>query len=314
MNGYVNPVTVEERLLHIAEAKRVYEGVTMPWLCDNISNELKKQLGGMNNPEFVFDPEGKIVRMRDWCSPATLRKDLETLTGKTPGPTSVKDLNLKVNNKSKEIAATGVVPALKIPGQMSPIKSTASDDSESPFYAKVRPEADSELLRNGSGKLYLGIRLDPLLGVCWNNLAEPVKYELTGTDGMTIEPRIGTGPKVEVESDSDPREFLIDIKDWKAGEPLKLSLSYFACHKEKGWCKAVTQSYELQLERDRDAGSVRSRNGGGRGGRGGGAGRGGRGGAGRRGRGGRRGPGGRGQGGGGRGPRGGGQRPVRPGN
>ncbi len=291
-DGYVNPVTMEERLLHIKEAKRIFEGVTMPWICDNMENDLKRELGGLNNPEFIFDPEGKIVRLRDWSSPSELRADLEKLVGTVTKPTSVRDLNLKTNRVKSPIAKTGVVERIKLPGPMQPIKAVADKSGKTPFYAKLRAEADSDLLDGGTGKLYMNFNLDPLLNVCWNNLAKPIQYEIVAADGTTVSPSEGEAAKLEVESDSDPREFLIDIKDWDSKEPLKLQVRYFACNKDDGWCKPVTQTYDLQLEFDRDAGSVRSRGGGGRGGGRGGRGGGGRGGGGRGGRGGRGGPGG----------------------
>ena len=90
--GYIDPLSLKDRLQHIQEAKRKFKGVTIPWLCDNMSNELKQALGGLNNPEFVFDAEGKIVQLRDWSSPTELRADLEKLVGPVSEPTRVDDL------------------------------------------------------------------------------------------------------------------------------------------------------------------------------------------------------------------------------
>ena len=64
-DGYLNLLTLTERLMHIQEAKRTFKGATLPWLCDNMANDLKKALGGLNNPEFISDPEGKIVRQSE---------------------------------------------------------------------------------------------------------------------------------------------------------------------------------------------------------------------------------------------------------
>ena len=203
-NGYVNPVTVEERLLHIREAKRVFEGVTIPWLADNMENDLKNKLGGLNNPEFVFDPDGKIVRLRDWSSPDQLREDLEKLVGASKETTTVRELDLKVKNMATPTAKKGVVPRIQLPGPLQPIKAAANTEgSRSPFFAKLRAEADATLLDKGTGKLYLGFNLDPLLNVCWNNLAKPVEYTITASGQANISPASGTGPKVEAESDSD---------------------------------------------------------------------------------------------------------------
>lgn len=45
------------------------------------------------------------------------------------------------------------------------------DFGESNRYAKLRPEADQQLLQTGTGKLYLGFRQDPVLGAAWTSPA-----------------------------------------------------------------------------------------------------------------------------------------------
>ena len=49
------------------------------------------------------------------------------------------------------------------------IEPDLSQVEEIPFYAKLRAEAEPEVLEKGSGKLYLGFHLDPLYEVHWNN-------------------------------------------------------------------------------------------------------------------------------------------------
>ena len=232
----------------------------MPWLCDNMSDDLKKALGGLNNPEFVFDPEGKIVRLRDWSSPKDLRADLEKLVGPVSNPTEVADLNLKTN-QSKAAAARGVVPRLKIADRMRPVKAAAKGGVEEaePYYAKLRAEADENLLTTGSGRLYLGFFLDPLYEVHWNNLVASIEFEIKVPEGTSATPSTGKGPKVKAEGDIDPREFLVEIEGGDVQKPLELTVRYFACNDEEGWCKKVEQSYSITLERDRHAGVVRAR-------------------------------------------------------
>ena len=80
---------------------------------------------------------------------------------------------------------------------------------------------------------------------------------------------------MEPESDGDPREFLVDVKNWKPGDTMKLTVNYFACHKSDNWCKPVTQTYEIVLTDNKAGGRVNGRShkagggGGRRGGRGG---------------------------------------------
>jgi hypothetical protein len=60
---------------------------------------------------------------------------------------------------------------------------------------------------------------------------------------------------VEVPSDIDPREFLLDVKKQEeASQPLELAVRYFACNDDEGWCIPVTQKYAIYLESDSDLG------------------------------------------------------------
>ena len=47
-NGYVQPLTLQERLLHLKEAERTL-GSKFTWLADNMENELKHKLGNAPN-------------------------------------------------------------------------------------------------------------------------------------------------------------------------------------------------------------------------------------------------------------------------
>ncbi|MEC9093980.1 MAG: hypothetical protein VX438_14825, partial [Planctomycetota bacterium] len=73
--SYVAPFTIEERLAHIKQAYKEL-GNTIPWLCDNMNNELKHAMGNRPNSEFIIDPKGNIAVLRDWSQPETLRSDL----------------------------------------------------------------------------------------------------------------------------------------------------------------------------------------------------------------------------------------------
>ncbi|MFT6179569.1 MAG: hypothetical protein ACJA1W_001917 [Akkermansiaceae bacterium] len=93
----------------------------MPWLCDNMAGDLEKALGGANNSEFIFDPDGKIVVLRDWSSPRQLRADLEKLVGPVEKATSVADLKLS-DKVPAPAAARGIVPRLDVPEGLQSIK------------------------------------------------------------------------------------------------------------------------------------------------------------------------------------------------
>ncbi len=251
LSGYIRPHTLEERLMHIAEAKRTL-GSEIPWLADSIENELRRAIGNAPNSEYVLDSEGKIVRMRRWSDPQTLRQDLAELVGPIEDPTEVSDLNLKTAPPPK-LAPTGIVPRLQRQGRFQAlIAKPQLDGSKDPFYVKLRAEADQDLLNKGKGKLYLGFFLDPLYEVHWNNEVAPVRYEVFAPDGIVLTPKTNAGPELEEDADADPREFLLEVDRGDSTEPVRMVFHYFGCTEK--WCKPVTQEYAVTWETDRDAG------------------------------------------------------------
>ena len=117
-NGYITPFTLEERLMHVREAERRLGSQAM-WICDTMNNDLKHSLGDAPNSEFVFDPDGKVVRKRVWSRPQELRKDLEQLVGPVERPTAVDELDLPRFSPPQTVA-TGIVPGVQLPGSMLP--------------------------------------------------------------------------------------------------------------------------------------------------------------------------------------------------
>ncbi len=254
-NAYIKPFSLEERLLHVAEAERRLQ-VEIPFIADNMDNDLKHALGGVSNPEFLFDPEGKLVYFAGWNSGRTLRQALAELVGPVEPPTKVSDLDLPAIQRPMRMKASGVVPRVLPPDTplLRPVK-VEPLPSKDPFYMKLRAEAQPELLESGKGRLYLGFHPDPIHRVYWNNLTEPIRFDIEAPRGATVTPSSGKGPKVDsVASDSDPREFLVDVEARDLGAPLELSTRYYACHEK--WCRPIRQSYRITLEVDPDGGGV----------------------------------------------------------
>ncbi len=242
--------------MHVKEAARRLS-TQWTWLADAPDNQIKNAFGNRNNSEFVIDPEGTIVRARTWSNEEALRKDLAAMVGSVETPTKVADLEMKSLPAERDGAiATNVVPRVPAPEGAKPLKVTASGDG--PFYLKLRVEANPDLLRTGTGKARLGFWLDPIHQVHWNNLAEPLKFRVIAENGTTVEPAIGTAPKVEVEADYDPREFAVEISGANRSMPIKVEVSYFPCHDVDKWCRAVTQEFSIVLEEDRHAGKPSS--------------------------------------------------------
>ncbi len=254
-NGHVQPFTLEERLTHARQA-RTQLGASIPWLVDAMDNRLKHALGNRPNSEFILDPGGKIVRKRAWSDPGQVRKDLETLVGKVDKITREEDVHLKPGKLPRVNAARGVLPRVQRDRMEPLVLQPQIDPRGEPFYAKLRPEAEATVVTTGSGKLYLGFHLDPFHQAHWNNLTPPLQVKLDGGGKVKVSKTELGAPRVKAISDVDPREFLVEVKEWPADEPLRVTVSYSACVGEKA-CYAVRQSYVLYRRRDLDGGRAR---------------------------------------------------------
>lgn len=252
-NNYIAPYTLEERLMHVAEAKRTL-GSQIPWLCDAMDSRFTKAMGGAPNSEFIIGPDGTIVSRHGWSNAERLRSELAELVGAVENPTKMEDLNMPVP-KPLAAAETGIVPRIERPEFMMTVQSEPKkgEDGE-PFYTKLRAEVTRDVLQTGSGMVYLGFLLDPLYHVHWNNLVAPIQVTITADDGVTISPETLTGPEVDAEGDADPREFLVNVSNWEEGKTITVSAFYFACSDEEGWCKPVKQEYVLSLKQARGSG------------------------------------------------------------
>ena len=255
-NGFVQPVTLEERLKHVAIADKKL-GTHAKWICDSIENDIKHAFGDRPNSEFVMDANGKVLIARSWSNPTQLREDLVKLVGKIEKPTRVSDLKLNTNYSATNVK-TGAVKRLEMPSAMSPLKTSVdSENKDKPLYAKLRAEADSDLLRNGKGKLYLGFFIDPVHQVHWNNEAPPLRFSIESGNSVKVSPEKGESKKVEVKADADPREFLLDVNAFE-NEPIKVTVNYFACDDNDTFCVPVKQVWTIEFKRDADGGSRRS--------------------------------------------------------
>ena len=255
LDHYVDPFTLEERLMHVRQAE-VQLGSGIPWIADAMTNELKHALGDMPNSEFIIDPDGRVVARRAWNDPAALRRDLERLIGPVENPTRMSDLDL-VTEPAVPTVAKGIVPRVELPGRMATLRvEPMLDETEYPFYTKLRADVDQQFLRTGNGTLYLGFHIDPLYHMHWNNEARPLEYEVTAAAGVQVTPPSAAFAVVEEPADADPREFLVDIRADDRSQPLDLHVTYYACDDANTFCVPVTQRYVVHLEVDPDAGRV----------------------------------------------------------
>ena len=253
INNFVAPHTLKERLTHISTFHEI-TGSKIPWICDSMDNMFASAFGGAPNGEFVIDPEGKVVRQRFWSNPVTLRNDLAEFVGEVENPISPEDALPNFELPRREIAS-GVVPRLDLPGGLMPLK-TEPFESDFPAFAKLRVEASRPLLgEKKKGTLFLGLYLDPIYKVHWNNRAGDIRVSIKKTDGLEISESELTGPVVKEDADIDPRQFLIEMDRTDMEEPLEVTVHYVVCDDAETFCHTITQSYSVQFKTDREFGT-----------------------------------------------------------
>jgi len=253
--NYVQPFTLAERLAHARQADQQLGG-TIPWIVDAMDNRLKHALGNRPNSEYLVNQEGVIVRKRQWSHPEQVRKDLEELVGPVEHITREEDVHLKLELPIEAPAVRGILPRIRRKKMQVLAMEPQIEPNGAPFFAKLRAEADDRLLSKGGGQLYLGFHLDPFQDAHWNNLTRPLSFSLEGPEGLKIDKLKDEAPKVAAPGDSDPREFMLNVEAWPGGQPLQLTVTYFACVGEES-CHAVTQEYTLHLRRDEDGGNAK---------------------------------------------------------
>ena len=248
-NNYISPFNIEERLMHVQEAKRRL-GSSITWLADTMDNAYHEAMGRSPNSELVVDPNGIVVARRAWSRPNELRADLERLIGPVEKPTKISDLDLPTQPPMTTVAK-GIVPRVEMPEGAWPMEiEPILDSSRLPFYTKLRAEGTPDLYSTGKGTMYVGFHLDPLYRVHWNNDAPPLQFNITTPDGVTVTPASMTGPDPEEPADADPREFLLEVDAGKPNETLGLSVKYYACDDDLTFCVPVQQEYKIQLTKD----------------------------------------------------------------
>lgn len=253
--NYVQPFTLDERLTQARQAEHQF-GTKIPWIVDAMDNRLKHALGDRPNSQFLVNPEGIVIRKRAWSHPGLVRKDLEEFVGPVEHMTKIEDLNLKIELPPKTAAARGVVPRVPRPQMQAILMTPRIEPNGVPFFAKLRAEGDVDLLRTGKGQLYLGFHLDPFHNAHWNNLTKPLSCKIDAAESVEIDQREVVARKVAVVSDADPREFLLNVNMWPEKEPLRITVTYFACVGEET-CHTVRQEYVLYRQRDTDGGGAR---------------------------------------------------------
>ncbi|MEZ6087334.1 MAG: TlpA disulfide reductase family protein [Pirellulaceae bacterium] len=256
VGNYVQAFTNEERIAQARQAVKQF-GTTIPWLVDNIDNRLRHALGDRPNSQFLIDPSGKIVRKRAWSNPQFVRRDLEHFVGPSDQITPEESIRLTLAPALPMRAPRGFVDRIERLNKSAIVAVPDLKSADQPFFAKLRAEADAELLAEGRGELYLGFHLDPFHGAYWNNLAKPLSVKLSAAEDVRLDRLEWIAEKVEAITDSDPREFVVNVAAWPEDQPIRVDVLYYACQGGET-CHAVRQSYQLRRQRDGNGGGARS--------------------------------------------------------
>ena len=91
----------------------------------------------------------------------------------------------------------------------------------------------------------------------WNNLAGPVRIELTDGKDVKLPEEASQAPKVDAKADIDPRRFLVDLRtiDANTKSGFTVKVSYHVCDNAQTVCLDVEQEYKVFLNYDRNGGS-----------------------------------------------------------
>lgn len=203
------------------------------------------------NSLYLISPEGEIIAGSDRIEGNRFREALDSLVGPVEKPTSVRDLDLprvaRQSNTLNEESDLGVFR----PQGLTIVAIRPSNPDET-YYVKLRAEADRNLLRTGTGRLFLGFYPDPIHDAHWNNLVDPMKFVLELPEGVKANPTTATAKKGVGDSDVQPRQFWVDIEGGNPSDELQLALRYYGCTPEM--CMAMMHEYTIRLE-DENRGS-----------------------------------------------------------
>lgn len=244
LNGYVEAQNMDERLLQLAKAKETL-GTKVPWIADTIDNQLRDGLRSGSNSMYLISPDGNIVFGADRLDGPSLRGALTKHVGDVTNPTRASDLNLPRLARQRQPENVDSETQVARPDGLVIVATTPKNASET-YYMKLRAEADADLLKTGTGRLFIGFYPDPIHGVHWNNLTKPMKYSLTLPSGVKATPTEASAKRGPGDKDVEPRQFWVDVEGDSPGASFELSMHYFGC--TDTMCKALTQEYTVQLK------------------------------------------------------------------
>lgn len=243
LDGYVEAQNISERLLMVQEVKQKLN-TKVPWIVDDMNDNIRIALRSGSQSIYLISPEGKIVKAWGKLMEQELRQTLSNEVGKASTLTRVEDLNLPVIERNKKRPNVSTTTTIERPEGMT-ILSVMPTKPEDIYYVKMRAEATQELLNTGNGKLALGFFPDPLYDAHWNNLTPAMKYTLELPQGVMATPQEATAEKGDGDSDTQPRQFWVDISGAHPSDMIELTLHYYGC--TPNMCQALTHKYIISI-------------------------------------------------------------------
>lgn len=242
-DGYVQAQNMSERFLQLAEAKKKL-GTSVPWIADTIDDSFRVAMKTNSNSIFVISPDSEIVYAADRMNGDGLRQALAKLVGPVENPTSARDLDLPQMPRIRSINLTNDIRVERPDGLV--ILSITPAKPLDTYYVKLRAEAEPALLETGKGRLFLGFYPDPIHDAHWNNLTPGMKYVLDLPEGVSADPTSAEANRGPGDSDTEPRQFWVNIDSDTTPGDIKLALHYYAC--SPGMCKALTHEYTIAFK------------------------------------------------------------------
>ncbi|CAH8282006.1 ribonuclease BN (tRNA processing enzyme) [Mariniflexile fucanivorans] len=243
LDGYVDAQNISERLLMIKEVKKKL-GTKVPWIADAMDDNIRMALNAGSQSIYLISPQGEIIKGWGKLKEAELRQALSDKVGTANTLTTINDLDLPIIKRYEKRSNEDTNITIHRPEGLN-ILAIEPKNPEDTYYVKLRAEADRELLETGNGKLGLGFFPDPILDAHWNNLTPPMKYVLELPEGVTASPQEASAEKGAGDSDTNPRQFWVEIKGAKPSDKIELTLHYYGC--TSSMCKALTHKYTINI-------------------------------------------------------------------
>ncbi len=243
LSGYVDAQNISERVMMVSEIKSLLGG-DIPWLIDDMNNNISLTLRSGSRSGYLISPDGKIIEAWDKPEEQAIRQSLSRLVGEPNNVTKVEDLKLPAVDRVQRRDNIDGVNSIERGDGLTILKTTPTNAEET-YYVKMRAEADASLLESGNGRIALGFFPDPIHDAHWNNLTPPMKYLLDLPDGVTATPKEASALRGEGDSDSKPRQFWVDIQGASPSSVITITYHYYGCTPDL--CEALTHTYTIEL-------------------------------------------------------------------